>query len=137
MTSHAHQEVVNGQASLVGHLPGTQHLSLAISLPLRNQAGLDDLLQQIYDPLSPNYRQYLSVQQFTERFGPSQDDYDAVVRFAKTNGLSVVDTASNRMVLDIEGTVANIENALHVVLNLYQHPTENRTFLLARPGTVA
>jgi len=128
MTSHAHQEVVNGQASLVGHLPGTQHLSLAISLPLRNQAGLDDLLQQIYDPLSPNYRQYLSVQQFTERFGPSQDDYDAVVRFAKTNGLSVVDTASNRMVLDIEGTVANIENALHVVLNLYQHPTENRTF---------
>jgi subtilase family serine protease len=128
MTSHLHQAVTNGQAPWVSHLPTTQRLSLAISLPLRNEPGLHDLLQQIYDPQSPSYRQYLSVQEFTERFGPTQDTYDAVVRFARTNGLNVVESASNRLVLDVEGPVANIENAFHVALNLYRHPTENRTF---------
>jgi subtilase family serine protease len=128
MTSHVHQEVVNGQAPLVGHLPGTQHLSLAISLPLRNESGLRDLVQQIYDPQSPNYRQYLSVQEFAERFAPAPDDYESVVRFAKSNGLNVVDTYANRMVVDVEGPVASIESAFHVVMNLYQHPTENRAF---------
>ncbi len=49
-------------------------------------------------------------------------------RFAKSNGLNVVDTYANRMVVDVEGPVSNIENAFHVVMNLYQHPTENRAF---------
>ena len=42
--------------------------------------------------------------------------------------LTVIDTAANRMVLDVEGPAANIENAFHVTLGIYQHPTENRTF---------
>jgi subtilase family serine protease len=128
MTSHVDRAVIDGEARVVGHLPGTQHLSLAISLPLRNESGLHDLLQQIYDPQSTIFRQYLSVQEFTERFGPAQDDYDAVVRFARANGLNIVDAASNRLVLDVEGSAQNIENAFHLALNLYQHPTENRTF---------
>jgi subtilase family serine protease len=128
MTTHVHQAVVNGQARVVSHLPSTQRLSLAISLPLRNESGLHDLLQQIYDPQSASYRQYLSVAEFTERFGPTQNDYDAAVRFAKTNGLNVVDIASNRLVLDVEGPVSNIESAFHITLNSYQHPTENRSF---------
>jgi subtilase family serine protease len=128
MTTHLHQAVVNGQARLVNHLPSTQRLSLAISLPLRNESGLHDLIQQISDPQSPSYRQYLSVNEFADQFGPTQSDYDAAVHFAKANGLNVLNAAPNRMVLDVEGPVANIENAFHIALNLYQHPTENRTF---------
>jgi len=128
MTTHVPEAVSSGQAPLVGHLPSTQHLSLAISLPLRNEAELDDLLQRIYDPQSPAYRQYLSVKEFTSRFGPAASDYAAVLRFAQANGLAVIDTAANRMVVDVEGPAVNIENALHVTLGLYQHPAENRTF---------
>jgi subtilase family serine protease len=128
MTSHVQRSVVNGQAALAGHLPSAQHLSLALSLPLRNESGLQDLLQQIYDPQSPLFRQYLSVAEFTERFGPTQQDYDAAVGFAQANGLKVVATASNHLVLDVEGPVANIESAFHITLNLYHHPSENRTF---------
>jgi hypothetical protein len=47
MTRHVPVAVASGKAQLVGQLPATQHLSLAISLPLRNENGLDDLLQQI------------------------------------------------------------------------------------------
>ncbi len=77
-------------------LPPTNHLNLAIALPLRNQAELDQLLQEISDPSSPNYRHYLTPQEFTEKFGPTQSNYDAVINFAKASGLTVTQTYSNR-----------------------------------------
>lgn len=128
LTSHVPPAVANGQALWVGELPGTQRLSLAISLPLRHETELDDLLRQLYDPQSPNYRRYLSVQEFTQRFGPAQDDHGAVIRFAEANGLTVTEASANRLVVDVEGPVTNIENAFHVAMGVYQHPTENRTF---------
>ena len=122
------EAVSSGQAAWVGRLPATQSLRLNIALPLRNESELDELLQQIYDPQSPSYHQFLSVEEFTERFGPSQEDYDAVISFAQANGLTVTGTAPNRMIVDVTGPVANIERAFHVNMGVYQHPTEDRTF---------
>jgi subtilase family serine protease len=128
MTTHVPEAVSTGLLPSVGHLPSTQRLSLAISLPLRNEAELDNLLDELYDPQSPSYHQYLSVQEFAERFGPVESDYAAVLNFAQANGLAVIDTFENRMVVDVEGPAANIESAFHISLGIYQHPTENRTF---------
>jgi hypothetical protein len=109
-------------------LPETNQLGFDISLPLRNKPSLDSLLQQIYDPKSPNYRHYLTPGQFTAQFGPSQQDYNTVVQFAQSNGLTVAHTYSDRTLLDITGSVGSIEKAFHTTLRLYQHPVENRTF---------
>ena len=127
-TRHMREAVSSGQAAWVGRLPATQSLRLNIALPLRNESELDEALQQIYDPQSPSYHQFLSVEEFTERFGPSQEDYDAVISFAEANGLTVTGTAPNRMIVDVTGPVANIERAFHVNMGVYQHPTEDRTF---------
>ena len=70
----------------IGRIDSTKHLHLNIGLPLRNQQGLTDLLQQIYDPANPNFRQYLTPEQFTAQFGPTEQDYQAVIAFAKANG---------------------------------------------------
>jgi len=127
-TTHVPAAVLTGIAPLVGHVPSDQRLSLAVSLPLRNQAELEDLLQRLYDPQSPSFHQYLSVQEFTARFGPTEADYAAAINFARANGLDIIDTPANRLVLDIEGPAANVEKAFNVTLNQYQHPTESRTF---------
>jgi len=125
---HVRSVVSNGQAKLVGPLPSTQQLHLSIALPLRNQTELNSLLDQLYDPSSAQYRQFLSVEQFTEQFGPTVADYQAVVDFAKANGFTITDTPKNRLIVPILGTAAQIEKAFNVRMNLYQHPTENRTF---------
>jgi len=36
--------------------------------------------------------QFLTVEEFTARFGPSQQDYDSVIHFAEANGFTVVGT---------------------------------------------
>jgi subtilase family serine protease len=126
--NHVRPAVTSGQAAPVGVLPTSQRLNLAITLPLRNQAELTNLLERLYDPTSPDYRQFLSVAQFTEAFGPNEEDYQAVVEFAKANGFTVTDTPANRRLVDINGTVAQIEKTFRVVMTIYRHPTENRTF---------
>ncbi|MGA3210603.1 MAG: S53 family peptidase, partial [Terriglobales bacterium] len=87
-----------------------------------------NFLDRVYDPASPLFRQFLTVEQFTERFGPSQEDYDTLIAFAKSHGLTVVDTSSNRVNLQVSGRVADIEKALNVTMGTYQHPTESRTY---------
>ncbi len=128
LRNHVRTAVASGQAVPVGFLPPDQHMNLAITLPLRNEPELASLLDRLYDPTSQGYRRFLSVDQFTEAFGPTRQDYQAVVDFAKANGFTVTDTPRNRLLVDISGTVAQVDKAFHVVMMVYQHPTENRTF---------
>jgi hypothetical protein len=112
----------------VGRLSGSTNLYLAIGLPLRNQEDLNKLLQQIYDPASPNYHRYLTPEQFTERFGPTEQDYQALIDFVKANGLAVTGSHPGRVLLDVKGSVADIEKIFQLTMRVYQHPTEARTF---------
>jgi hypothetical protein len=115
-------------AKLIGRMPGSQQLRLAITLPLRNQEQLHTLLQQLEDPTSPNYHRYLTSTQFTEDFGPTVVEYQQVIGFARSHGLTVTHTSPSRRLLDVAGSVANIDLAFQVTMQVYQHPTENRTF---------
>ncbi|MFZ1087494.1 MAG: protease pro-enzyme activation domain-containing protein [Terracidiphilus sp.] len=124
-----HPTVADGKAVSIGAVPPAQRMKLHIVLPLRNQAELDTLLQEQADPASRHFRHWLTVEEFTERFGPTESDYQAVIDFAKNNGFNVIGkTARNRLVVSIEGSVDTINKALHVQMTNYQHPEENRTF---------
>ncbi len=111
-----------------GRLAATHQLHLAIGLPLRDPAGLDAFLADLYNPASPNYRHYLTPQQVTERFGPTTNDYEAVKNFARTNSLTVTTEYGNRLVLDVTGPASAVEKAFHIQLRTYRHPTEARDF---------
>lgn len=112
----------------VDRLDRTKRLKLALCLPGRNQPELSQLLRDLYDPASPSYRQYLQPEEFAQRFGPTSEDYQTVVDFAMASGLTVTRKHPNRLILSVEGAVADIEKALHVTLRIYHHPTESRTF---------
>ena len=128
LTRHVREATLNGQAPLVGHLAADRVMNLALVLPLRNQDELETLLHDLYDPSSSSYRQFLTVDEFTAKFGPTQQDYDAMTRFARDNGFTIVATSRNRVNLEVAAPVSVVEQAFHVAMGLYQHPTENRTF---------
>jgi Pro-kumamolisin, activation domain/Subtilase family len=127
-TLSGHVPAATTQLQPVDRLPESTRLNLAIGLPLRNQEGLTKLLQQIYDPSSPQYRHYLTTEQFTQKFGPTEQDYQAVVDFANRNGFRIMGTQPNRMLLDVDASVADIEKAFHVTMRVYQDPKEGRRF---------
>ena len=128
MTHHVREQVRDGAAKPVGHMPSGEVLSLDLVLPLRDPAGLSAFLKELYTPGSAVYKQYLTPMEFTAKFGPTQADYDAVVRFAEAHGLAVTGGTRDGMEVQVKAPVAAIEAALHVQMLTYQHPTENRTF---------
>ena len=117
-----------GQWQALERLGSTNRLNLVIGLPLRNREALANLVGQLYDPASPAYHQYLTPAEFAERFGPTPQDYEGVMAYAKANGLQVSGTHPNRTLVDVSGAAGDIEKTFQVKLHVYQHPTEARTF---------
>jgi subtilase family serine protease len=120
--------VANRRAAMMSAVGPQQRLKLALQLPLRNQADLTLLLHDLYDPKSPNFHKYISVSAFTKRFGPTATDYNKVVAWAKTQGLTVTATPSNRRLVAVEGSVDVVNRAFQVKVNNYRHPIEQRAF---------
>ncbi|HTJ00948.1 MAG TPA: immunoglobulin-like domain-containing protein [Dongiaceae bacterium] len=125
---HGHIPGVVRRLAPEGQLAANTNLSLAIGLPVRNPAQLDEFLRQLQDPASTNYHKYITPQEFTARFGPTPEQYQTVVNFARSNGFTVVGTHPNRMVLDVTATATNIERTFRLHLRTYKHPREARSF---------
>jgi kumamolisin len=130
-TKHVRQEVSSGEAKFLRRMPTTETLRLHVVLPVRDQAGLDQFLKDVSDPSSPSYRHFLTVPEFTERFGPTQADYDELTQFATSNGFRLVGGSRDGMDLQIEGSISAIERAFNVTMGVYQVPGENSAFYSA------
>ncbi|MGC2822153.1 MAG: S53 family peptidase [Candidatus Sulfotelmatobacter sp.] len=128
LTRHVRDSVINGQAQFVGKLSATQTLGFDIVLPLRDRAGLQSFVQEVQDPASPFYHQFLTPQEVIARFGPSQEDWDTLVAFAKASGFEIISGTREERDLRLTGTVANIEKAFHVTMGTYHDLAEDRTF---------
>jgi kumamolisin len=128
LTRHVRTAIQNGEAKYFGRLPASETMQLDLVLPLSDPAGLDAFVKAVYDPSSPSYRHFLTVSEFTQKFGPSQADYDAVVAYARENGLTVVGGSRDGMDVQVKGPVSAVEGALHLTMRTYQHPTEDRIF---------
>ena len=112
----------------IGSLPPTNRLKLSISLPIRHREALTNLLEQLYNPASPLYHHYLSAKDFDARFSPTEQEYQAVIDFATNSGFTITARHPNRMLLEVSATVSDVERALRVMMRVYAHPTESRTF---------
>ena len=128
LTHHVHGAIQRGEARIVGKLPATQIMNLNIVLPLSDQAGLLNFLGDIFDPSSASFHHFITPTEFTARFGPTQGAYDAVVRYAQLNGLTIIGGSRDGMNVEIEGSVSAVETAFHLHMLTYQHPTESRIF---------
>jgi kumamolisin len=128
LTRHLRAVIRNHKAKRMGNVPGNQVMTLNIVLPLRNQSALNSFVKALYDPASPSYRQFLTVPQFTDRFGPSQKDYEDVLKFAKKHKFSVIGGTRDGMNVVVRGSVSTVEKAFHLKMGTYRHTTENRNF---------
>lgn len=128
LTHHMRNVVRNNQVQATGRVATNQVMTLDVVLPLRDQAGLEGQLNEIYDPSSPSYHHFLTVPEFTAKFGPTQADYDAVVEYMKSNGFSIIGGSRDGMDVAVKGPVSAVQAAFHVNIHTYEHPTENRTF---------
>ncbi|WP_233840452.1 S53 family serine peptidase [Dyella sp. 2HG41-7] len=127
-THHVRDVVSHQTAQLTGSLPASTPMQLDVVLPLRDKAGLDAFIADVTNPASANYQHYLTPQEFTARFGPTQNDYDTVVQYLTRYGFTVTGGSRDGMDIQVAGPVSAVEAAFNMKMRTYKHPTENRTF---------
>jgi subtilase family serine protease len=117
---HGHVPQEANASSYLGAMDTTATLNLAIGLPMQNTDEMNQLLNELYDPHSPFYHQYLTPDEVAARFGPSESDYQSVIDFVAAHHLTITRTYTNRLIVDVTGTVDDIQKTFHVNLNRYQ-----------------
>jgi hypothetical protein len=112
------RQVRNGSAQLVQHYSG-QMLRLVIGIKHPNMEQEEQFLVQLQTKGSPEFHHFLTADEWNTRFGPSESDEQAVVDWAKSQGLTITHRFPNRLLVDVEGPVATIEKAFGLSINSY------------------
>ena len=122
---------VDGSQTLTGHKPlelatsilknhASMYLNAQIIMPLANQSQLSNFLQDVYNPKSPNFHQFLTPTQFAQQFSPSIIDVTQVQGFLNKEGIYVTGQTLNGAVLYVTGSSAAFEKAFNLHINNYQ-----------------
>ena len=95
-------------------------LLLQLQSSPEQEADLQQLLAEQQDPSSPRYHTWLTPLGFGERFGPAQEDLDAIVRWLESQGFQVNEIAAGRRSIEFGGTARQVEDAFHTTMHGYE-----------------
>ena len=98
----------------------SQQVHLSVGLHLRNEAALDSFLQAVSDPQSSLYQHYLTPEQFVQYFAPTQGQVQQVQNYLQSQGFTVSNVSSNGLLLDVDASIGQVQQAFHVQINNYQ-----------------
>jgi len=90
-----------------------EHVQLLLKRPAEREAALETLINQLHDPKSANFHQWLTAEQFNAQFGPSDADRNLVSDWLSKHGLTVNNAQSTSMVIDFSGTAGQIRDTFN------------------------
>ena len=106
---------------LIEHTNRSTKADLTIALQLRNSGQLDDFIASLNDPSSPNYKHYLTADEFKNQYGPTDATVANVKSFLTSEGFKVEDVSSNNAFINVSGTIGKMEDAFDVTINNYKN----------------
>jgi subtilase family serine protease len=108
--------------------------SVVFRLSSAQQADLNALLAIQQDPSAPQYHQWLTPEQYAERFGLSRGDLAKVSAWLQSEGLTVTRLARGGTSIFFTATVAQAEHAFHTELHNYLVNGQMRYANASAPG---
>ncbi len=106
----------------LGPTTGSEVRHVSLVLRIHDAAGLAAFINGTVSANRPQFRQFLTVDQFTARYAPNAQEVDRVVRSLQAAGIQVTDISANRLLLKASGTVA----AFNRYFNVSIHEFTNR-----------
>jgi subtilase family serine protease len=100
-------------------LPADRML-LILKRSAQQEADLKQFLATLQDPRSPNYRKYLTPEQFGQRYGVADSDVAAVTSWLKTEGFVVNKVNKARTVVEFSGNAGEIQSAFRTSIHSYE-----------------
>lgn len=118
-TTHLRTTQARDRGRVAADLP-MDRVILTLKSDPDQQAELENFLAEQQDPSSPHFHEWLTPQQFGERFGTSAADIDTIVQWLQSHGMRVTQVSNGRREIEFSGTAAQIENAFQTEIHNYE-----------------
>jgi pseudomonalisin len=97
-----------------------EHMLLTLLPDAAQQDALNQLLDAQHNPESPYYHQWLTPEQYGERFGISDADTAQVVGWLQDHGMEVEEVTAGRGSIVFSGAASQVESAFHTQIHTYK-----------------
>ncbi len=98
-------------ARVIGAVAASTPVHVTIALKPRDSSALAAYAREVSTPGSSVYRDYLTPEQFAQRFGASASELAAVTASLRSHGLPPGSISANHLSVRIAGTAAQVEHA--------------------------
>jgi subtilase family serine protease len=99
--------------------PGTE-MNLTIVLKMHNRDEFDRVVENLYDPASATYRQWITDKDF-EKYAPTVSEFETVRQELLKQGFSVLSSDPQRFSIRVHGTAAIVEKAFQTELHTFSY----------------
>jgi pseudomonalisin len=97
-----------------------EHMLLTLLPDAAQQDALNQLVDAQLNPESPYYHQWLTPEQYGERFGISEADMAKIAGWLQGHGLQVEEVTAGRRSIVFSGTAAQVQEAFHAEIHTYK-----------------
>ena len=94
-----------------------QHMLLQLQRPPALEQELSNLIDEMNQPGSPQYHQWLMAAEFGSRFGLAQQDVARISGWLTSQGFQVDSVPPSGMVIEFSGTAGQVRRAFHTEIH--------------------
>jgi hypothetical protein len=94
-----------------------ERMVLVLKPTTEQQTGLQQLIDGQHNPESPNYRHWLTPEEFGAKFGPADEDVAKVTGWLQQQGFQVGTIGHGKQFVEFSGTVQQVENAFRTEMH--------------------
>ena len=101
------------------------HMVLVLKRSDAQEQALTTLLDQLHDPKSPMYHQWLRPEEFGQYFGASDADIQALTTYLQNYGFTINEVSPGRSTVIFSGNAGQVRQAFHTEIHNYSVNGEN------------
>lgn len=110
-------------AQFINALDPHKVITFTVWLKSRSSAELDTLISDLYNPYSPRYQQFLTLEEFERHFAPSAQALETVQHYFNRHGMHAERSYSN---VHVTASAQQIEQLFQVKMNNYRYHNKVR-----------
>src|SRR5580658_3661908 len=93
------------------------HMQLQLQRSAAQEQALQQFIDQLHNPKSPNFHKWMTAEQFGQAYGASQQDVNTITLWLQSRGFTVNSVYPSRMAIDFSGNAGQVRQALHTEIH--------------------
>ena len=96
-----------------------EHMLLQLRRSAEQETALQHTIDELQNPHSSKYHQWLTAEEMGTKFGPAQQDIETVTQWLSLHGFQVNTVHKNGLTIDVSGTAGQVREAFRTEIHKY------------------